>query len=35
VNGYTTPTYPPIDVVGKNPSEHNAKSMNVILSGLL
>jgi hypothetical protein len=34
VNGYTSPITPPKYLVGKNPSEHNAKSMNVILSGL-
>jgi hypothetical protein len=34
VTGYTTPTTPPIDATGKNPSENNAKSMNVILCGL-
>jgi hypothetical protein len=34
VTGYTTPTTPPIDVVRKNPSENNVKSMNVILCGL-
>jgi hypothetical protein len=34
VTGYTTPTTPPTDVVGKKPSENNAKSMNAILCGL-
>jgi hypothetical protein len=34
MTGYTTPTNPPIVVVGNNPSENNAKSMNVILCGL-
>jgi hypothetical protein len=35
VNGYITPTTPPIDVVEKNPNEHNGKSKNSILCGLL
>jgi hypothetical protein len=35
VNGYTTPTNPPIDVARKKPSENNAKSMDAILCGLL
>jgi hypothetical protein len=34
VNGYIAPTIPPTDATGKNPSEHNAKAMNVILIGL-
>ena len=29
--GYASPTTPPINVVGKKPSENNAKSMNAIL----
>jgi len=33
--GYTSPKTPPTYVVGKNPSEHNAKAMNAILCGLL
>jgi hypothetical protein len=34
MNGYSTPTTPQMDVVGKKPSEHNAKAMNAILCGL-
>jgi hypothetical protein len=34
MTGYTTPTTPPTDAVGKKPSENNAKSMNAILCGL-
>jgi hypothetical protein len=34
VNGYTTTTTPPTDAARKKTSEHNAKSMNAILSGI-
>jgi hypothetical protein len=32
--GYTVPTNPPVDVVGKRLSENNAKAMNAILSSV-
>ena len=35
VIGYTTPTNPPINVVGKNLIENNSKVMNAILCSLL
>lgn len=34
-NGYTAPTSPPIDEVGKKHVENDAKATNAILSGLL
>jgi hypothetical protein len=34
-NGYTNPTTPPIDTIGKGISYNNAKSMNAILCGLV
>jgi hypothetical protein len=35
VNGYTTPTSPPTNNVGKKLSEYNSKAINSILSGLI
>jgi len=34
MNDYIASTTPPTDVVNKKPSEHDAKEMSVILSGL-
>jgi hypothetical protein len=34
VTSYLALTTPPTNASGKNPSEHNAKSMNSILCGL-
>jgi hypothetical protein len=34
VTGYIAPTNPPTDVIGKKPSEKNAKAMNAILCGI-
>jgi uncharacterized lipoprotein YehR (DUF1307 family) len=34
VTGYKTPKNPPRDNVGKKASEHNVKSMNVIMCGI-
>lgn len=33
-NGYTTPTNPPLDGVGKRLSVNNSKAMNEVLCGL-
>jgi hypothetical protein len=33
-NGYTTPTTPPVDAIGKRISDNNSKAMGAILCGL-